>query len=478
MLKRFEASGLDWPLAPSMTDAELEVRLYGKAGTRQGQRRRSEPEWATIHRELKKKHVTLQIVWDEYIAADPDGYRYSRFCELYRGWESRLPITMRQTHLGGDKMFVDYAGDTVPVIIDRRTGKIQGAHLFVAVLGGSSLGFALATWTEQLPDRIEGHIQAMAYFGGAPALIVPDNPKVAVIRACFYDPQINKTYAELAAHYGTSILPARPRRPRDKAKVEALVRIVERWLLGKLRRQRFYSLAEVNAAIAGMLKALNDERVLRAYGKTRRQLFEEIDQPKLRSLPAEPFILAEWKRRKAGIDYHVEFDGHFYSIPYRHARTDVELRATRRTVEIFLHGDRIACHMRGSGDGKHTTLAEHMPSSHRRYAGMTPAALLKSADTIGPNTALFCQRVLERRPHPEQGFRTCLGVVRMAKVFGTARLEAACERALEIGALSYGSVKSILDSRLDGKPVVRRADDFDQTLDLFHANIRGSTYYH
>jgi len=478
MLKRFEASGLEWPLAPALTDGELEERLYGKAATRQGQRRRSEPDWAAISRELKKKHVTLQIVWDEYIAAEPDGYRYSRFCELYRGWESRLPVTMRQIHLGGDKMFVDYAGDTVPVIIDRRTGKTQGAHIFVAVLGGSSLSFALATWTEKLPDWIEGHVQALAYFGGVPALIVPDNPKVAVIRACFYDPQINKTYAELAAHYGTSLLPARPRRPRDKAKVEALVRIVERWLLGKLRRQRFYSLADVNAAIAGMLKALNNERVLRAYSKTRRQLFEEIDVPHLRPLPAEPFVLAEWKRRKAGIDYHVEFDGHFYSIPYRHARTDVELRATGRTVEIFLHGERIACHIRGSGDGKHTTLAEHMPSSHRRYAGMTPAALLKSADAIGPNTTLFCQRVLERRPHPEQGFRTCLGVVRMAKVFGAARLEAACERALEIGALSYGSVKSILDSRLDGRPVVRRGDDLDQTLDLFHTNIRGSTYYH
>jgi len=478
MFKRFSACGLGWPLPASTTDAELEERLYGKAGTRQGLRRRPEPDWAGIHSELKKKHVTLQIVWDEYIAANPDGYRYSRFCDLYRGWESRLPVTMRQTHLGGDKMFVDYAGDTVPVIVDRRTGKTQGAHIFVAVLGGSSLSFALATWAEKLPDWIEGHIQAFAYFGGVPALIVPDNPKVAVIRACFYDPQINKAYAELAAHYGTAVLPARPRRPRDKAKVEALVRIVERWLLRKLRRQRFYSLAEVNAAIAGMLVALNDERVLRAYRKTRRQLFEEIDLPKLRPLPAEPFVLAEWKRRKAGIDYHIEFDGHFYSIPYRHARADVELRATRRTVEIFLGSERIACHVRGSGDGKHTTLAEHMPSSHRRHACMTPQGLLKSAEAIGPNTALFCQRVLERRPHPEQGFRTCLGVVRMNKVVGAARLEAACERALEIGALSYGSVKSILDSRLDGRPVVKRADDADATLDLFHTNIRGSTYYH
>jgi transposase len=305
MGRRFERSGLTWPLPSDLTDADLEARLYGEAGTRQGQRRRAEPDWAVVNRELKRKHVTLQILWDEYIEANPDGYRYSRFCDLYRGWEARLPVTMRQTHLGGDKLFVDYAGDTVPVIVDRRTGETRAAHLFVAVMGGSSLTFAHASWTETLPDWIDAHVRAFAFFGGAARLLVPDNPKVAVIKASLYEPQVHRTYGEMAAHYDTAVLPARPRRPRDKAKVEAAVRIVERWLLGRLRNRRVHGLAEVNAAIADLLVWLNDQRVLRHVGRTRRQLFEEVDAPRLKPLPAEPYALAEWRLRKVGLDYHV-----------------------------------------------------------------------------------------------------------------------------------------------------------------------------
>jgi len=478
MVKRFERSGVGWPLPLDMTDGDLETRLYGEAGTRQGHRRRPEPDWAALQREMKRKHVTLQILWDEYIEANPAGYRYSRFCDLYRGWEARLPVTMRQTHLGGDKLFVDYAGDTVPVIIGRRSGETRRAHLFVAVMGGSSLSFAHASWTETLPDWIDAHVRAFAFFGGAPRLLVPDNPKVAVIKACFYDPQVNRTYGEMAAHYDTAILPARPRRPRDKPKVEAAVRIVERWLLGRLRNRRFYSLAEVNGAVAQMLTALNDRRAMRHVGRTRRQMFEEIDAPKLKALPAEPYALAEWRLRKVGLDYHVDFDGHFYSVPYRHARADVEIRATLRGIEVFLKGDRIAAHMRGSGGGKHTTLPEHMPSSHRRHADWTLERILREAEAVGPSTGLLCRMILEHRPHPEQGFRACLGIVRLAKPFGVARLEAACLRALEVGARTYGSVKSILDNRLDGQPVQRPHGPEDGVLTLTHPNIRGSRYYH
>jgi transposase len=478
MAKRFERSGLNWPVPLDMTDTELEMRLYGEAGTKRGHRRRPEPDWAALNRELKRKHVTLQILWDEYIEANPDGYRYSRFCDLYRGWEGRLPVTMRQTHLGGDKLFVDYAGDTVPVIIDLRTGETRAAHIFVAVMGGSSLSFAHASWTETLPDWIDAHVQAFAYFGGAARLLVPDNPKVAVIKASLYEPQVHRTYAEMAAHYDTAVLPARPRRPRDKAKVEAAVRIVERWLLGRLRNRRFHGLAEVNAAIGELLVALNEQRVLRHLGRTRRQLFEEIDAPKLKALPAEPYALAEWRVRKVGLDYHIDFDGHFYSVPYRHARAGVEVRATLRTVEVFLDGERIAAHVRGSGDGKHTTLAEHMPSSHRRYADWTLERILREADAVGPSTGLLCRMILEHRPHPEQGFRTCLGIVRLTKPFGVVRLEAACLRALEVGARTYGSVKSILDNRLDGQPVHRAHGAEDGALALTHPNIRGSRYYH
>jgi transposase len=423
MLGRFERSGLGWPLPLDLSDADLETRLYGRNGTKQGHRRRPEPDWSALNRELKRKHVTLQILWDEYIDANPEGYRYSRFCDLYRGWEARLPVTMRQTHLGGDKLFVDYAGDTVPVIVDRRSGETRAAHLFVAVMGGSSLSFAHASWTETLPDWIDAHVRAFAYFGGAPRLLVPDNPKVAVIKACFYDPQVNRTYGEMAAHYDTALLPARPRRPRDKAKVEAAVRIVERW---------------------------------------------------------RPYVLAEWRLRKVGLDYHVDLDGHFYSVPYRHARAGVEIRATLRTVEIFLQGQRIAAHLRGSGDGKHTTLSDHMPSSHRRYADWTIERILRDAAAVGPSTDMLCRMILEHRPHPEQGFRACLGIVRLVKAFGAARVEAACLRALEIGARTYGSVRSILDNKLDGRPVPRLAvaSGDEPPPASFHLNVRGSRYYH
>jgi transposase len=260
------------------------------ASGRLGHRRSIEPDWAHVHRELKRKHVTLQILWDEYIARHPDGYRYSRFCDLYRGWAVKLPVTMRQSHGAGEKLFVDYAGDTVTVVIDRLKGKTRRAHLFVAVLGASSLSYAEARWTETLPDWLGCHVNALEAFGGAPALLVPDNAKVAVIKACRYDPQVNRSYTGMATHYNSSVLPTRPRRPRDKAKVEAAVRIVERWLLGRLRHRVFYSLAEVNAAIGELLVDLNDRRVLRRVGRTRRQLFEEIDRPALRPLPATRYI--------------------------------------------------------------------------------------------------------------------------------------------------------------------------------------------
>jgi len=271
-IKRFQAAGLSWPLPAEMTDAALEARLFAAAGTKQGHRRGVEPDWTEIHRELKRKHVTLSILWDEYIERNPKGYRYSRFCELYRSWEGKLSVTMRQTHMGGDKLFVDYAGDTVPVIVDRQT---RQAQIFVAVLGASNFTYAEAIWTQGLSDWIGAHTRAFAAIGAVPRLLVPDNAKVAVIKACLYEPQVNRTYAEMAAHYGTAVLPTRPQRPRDKAKVEAAVLIVERWILARLRHRRFYSLAELNGAIAELLKRLNDEKPLRRLSRTRRQLLEE-----------------------------------------------------------------------------------------------------------------------------------------------------------------------------------------------------------
>ncbi|RZF63059.1 IS21 family transposase [Sphingomonas populi] len=438
-VRRFEASGMEWPLPTALNDTALESRLYGPAGS-QGHRRRAEPDWAAVNRELKRKHVTLQVLWDEYIELHPDGYRYSRFCELYRGWEARLPVTMRQNHVGGDRLFVDYAGDTVPVVVDRLTGEIRDAHIFVAVMAASSLSFAFATWSETLQDWSDAHVRAFAFFGGAARLLVPDNAKVAVIKACLYDPQVNRSYAELAAHYDTAVLPARPYRPRDKAKVEACVGIVERWLLGRLRNRVWYGLGELNAAIVDLLARLNDERVLRRFGRTRRQLFEEIDAPHLKPLPARAYVLAQWRRARVGLDYHVEVEKHFYSVPYRHARAAVEVRLTARTIEIFAAGERIAAHMRGSGNGRHTTINDHMPSSHRRYADWTIERIVAEAAGLGPSVKLLCEMILQDRPHPEQGYRSCLGILRLARAYGAARLDAA---ALRIARQSGSELASI-----------------------------------
>jgi transposase len=473
-LRRLESAGLGWPALDGMSDAALEEALYANRRSKRGYRHHAEPDWPTIHRELKRKHVTLLIVWDEYIAANPGGYSYSRFCELYRGFESKLSPTMRQTHAAGERLFVDYAGDGVPVVIDRLTGEIRKAQIFVAVLGASSFTFAHASWTQALPDWIEAHVRALEAIGGAPHLLVPDNTKTAVIKACLYDPQVNRTYAEMAAHYDTAILPARPRKPRDKAKVEQAVLIVERWLLGRLRHRTFYSLADVNAAIADLMRRLNEERPIRRLGVTRRQLLEQIDRPALKSLPSERYAFSEWRSCRVGIDYHVEVAAHYYSVPHRHARAHVDARLTARTVEIFLKGERIAAHMRTSGNHKHTTVPEHMPSSHRRYAGWTVDRIRADARLIGPATAALCELILEARPHPEQGFRACLGVVRLAGPFGAERLESAAERAIDIGARTYSSVKSILDNNLDRRPARKRATDGTPIL---HANIRGSRYY-
>src|SRR5271163_811726 len=441
-LKRFESSGLSWPLPADMTDGALEGALYANRRSKRGHRLHCEPDWPTIHRELKRKHVTLLIVWDEYVAENPCGYSYSRFCELYRAFESKLSPTMRQTHAAGERLFVDYAGDGVPVVIDRLTGEIRKAQIFVAVVGASSFTFAWAAWTQTLPDWIDAHVRAFAAIGGVPHLLVPDNTKTAVIKACLYDPLVNRTYAEMAAHYDAAILPARPRRPRDKAKVEQAVLIVERWLLGRLRHRTFYSLADVDAAIGELMAQLNDKQSLRRLGVTRRQLLEEVDRPALKALPGERYEYSEWRVRRVGIDYHVDIDAHYYSVPYRFARAEVEARLTARGVEIFHKGERIAVHLRASGNRKHTTVPEHMPSSHRRYAGWTIERIREDARKIGPATAALCEQILEGRPHPEQGYRACLGIVRLAGSFGAARVEAAAERAMEIGARTYGSVKS------------------------------------
>jgi transposase len=471
-LERVAAAKLHWPLPTTLTDRVLEAMLYASAGAPQGLRRRVEPDWTRVHRELRRPGVTLMLLWEEYRACEARGYSYSRWCELYRSWEGRLSPTMRQTHPAGERMFVDYAGQTVE-LVDGRTGEIRRAQVFVAVMGASSYLYAEASWTQTLPDWIGSHVRALAFIGGVPAQLVPDNPKVGVDRANWYEPGLNRTYLDLATHYGTAILPTRPRKPRDKAKVEVGVLVVERWILARLRNRRFFSLAELNQAIAELVIDLN-ARPMRRLGVSRRDLFLELDLPALKSLPAEPYEYAEWRVRRVGLDYHVDIDGHYYSVPHRLIREQLDARITAHTVELFRKGERVAVHLRGIGRGRHTTIPEHMPSSHRRYAEWTIERILREAAAIGPSTAKLAALILETRPHPEQGYRACLGILRLARQYGVDRLEAACDRGLDIGARSYGSIQSILKHGLDRRPQQPRQGE----LLPDHPNIRGSRYYH
>jgi transposase len=469
---RAEEAGLGWPLPPDLGDEALEALLFPPppaAGTA-----RPIPDWAEIQRELRRKGVTLQLLWLEYKSAHPDdGYQYTQFCEHYRRWRNRLDPVLRQEHRAGEKVFVDYAGQTVPVV-DRDTGEIREAQIFVGVLGASNFTFAEATWTQTLPDWIGSHVRMFGYMGGSADAVVPDNLRSGVSKPCFYDPDINPTYQDLAVHYGTSVLPARPRHPRDKAKVESGVLVAERWILAPLRNHTFFSLAELNREIRRLLDALNDRPFQKLEG-TRRSQFETMERGALRPLPSTPFEIVERRTARANIDYHVDVLGHFYSVPYQLVRRPVEVRITATGVEIFHDGRRVAVHMRSFRKGGFSTDPGHRPKAHAEHLEWTPSRIIRWAEKTGPKTAALVQHVMDDRPHPEHGFRACLGILRLGKRYGPERLEAACARALHIRGTTYRSVKSILEHGLDAEPL----DDPQTTLDLpkDHPHLRGPDYY-
>jgi transposase len=468
-LKRAAAAGLAWPLADDVTEEALEHRLFGRAGVAPGQRRRVEPDWAALARELKRPGVTMMILWEEYREVHPEGYGYSRFCDLLRGFERRLTPVMRQHHVAGEKAFVDYSGKRIG-IADPTTGEIREAEIFVAVLGASNLTYAEATWTQQLPDWTGAHVRMFRFLGGAPNLLVPDNLKSGVAKASFYDPEINRTYGAMAAHYSVGILPARPGRPRDKAKVEAGVRFAQTYILGRLRRLTFFSLAECNEAIALVMQRMND-RPMRNLGLSRRELFEKIERDALIALPADDWEFAEWRRARVNLDYHIEVHDFLYSVPHELIRAEVDVRITARTVEIFHRGQRVGVHQRRYMGRKHGTDPDHMPSSHRRYAEWTPDRFRRWAGKIGPNTEGLISAALASRPHPEQGFRTCLGILRSYRGLDPGHLEAVSARAVELGVLTSKGVASLLARKRDAV-TSRPATLFD------HANLRGPGYYH
>lgn len=473
---RFRASGLRWPLEPEMGDDELEARLYPSEGESRGVKK-AELDLARVHKELRRKGVTLYLLWQEYKQAHPDdGYQYSRFAQLYRKYRKKLDVTMRQKHKGGDKVFVDWSGDGIE-IVDRETGEVCEAPVFVGVLGASGLTFAKAASSRESRHWIQCHIEMYEYFDGVPAATVPDNEKTGVTRSCRYEPDLNPTYAEMAGHYGTAVIPARVLKPRDKAKVEGGVLLAQRWILAALRNHVFFSVRQANEAIAEKLEEL-DNRKYQRLDESRRELFEQLDRPALKPLPKRRYEYGEWSEPKVNIDYHVEVDKHLYSVPYQLVGERVEARRSATTVELFFKGKRVASHARSYRKGQATTKPEHMPPSHRKYLEWTPSRIVSWAGKTGPFTAKVAEDIMASRRHPEQGYRSCLGVMRLGKKYGEKRIEAACERALVIGSPSYKTIKSILDSGLDKKPLLPGIDDNQTTTMPAHDNIRGPEYYH
>jgi transposase len=470
-LGRARAAGLSWPLPAAMDDAALEARLF--VTTPRAIVSRPLPDFAEVHTELRRKGVTLQLLWLEYRERHPAGCQYSQFCNLYRRWRRRVDVVMRQEHRAGEKLFVDFPGQTVPVV-DPRTGEIAQAEIFVAVLGASNYTYAEAVPSQALPHWIAAHVHAFAYFRGCPQVLVPDNLRAGVTRAHRYEPDLNRTYAEMAAHYGAAVIPARPNKPRDKAKAEAGVLVVERWILARLRKRTFFALAELNAAIRELLEGLN-RRPFKKLAGSRRTLFEELDRPALKPLPARAYELATWRLATVNIDYHVEAERHWYSVPHQLAGQRVDVRLSATTVEAFHRGRRVASHVRDDRPYRHTTDPAHMPASHRAHLEWTPGRIVRWARASGPQTAALVEGVLTSRPHPEQGYRACLGILRLGKTYGDARLEAACGRALALRAFSYRSVESILKTGLDRQPLLALAPP---PVPLRrHENLRGPAYY-
>lgn len=473
-LERFQTAGLSWPLPAGMSEAKLVRALFPTdCGPSKPADQKALPDFAHIHEELQQhKHTTRQLLWEEYRTAHPDGYGYSRFCHHYQRWKGERDLVLRQEHRPGEKLFVDWAGETIS-FYDPETGEIHPASLFVAVLGASNYTYAEANENQQMASWIGAHVRTFEFLGGCPSLVVPDNTRTAVVKACRYEPDLNPTYQEMALHYGVGVVPARPRKPRDKAKIEVGVQIAERWIVAALRHRKFFSLSELNRAIRELLEKLNQRPFQKREG-SRLSLFRELDQPALRPLPTERFDLSEWSQATVNIDYHIQFDDSFYSVPYQLARQIVDVRATPTTVEIFHQHERVASHVRAHKPYTAVTKHEHRPASHRAHLDWPPSRMIQWASAVGPHTAELVEKILAAYPHPEMGYRSCLGIIRLGQRYPVTRVEAAAERALVTGAVSYKSLDSILRRRLDQQPLNPPA--VAPSLST-HDNIRGAAYF-
>jgi len=471
-LKRFKESGLDWPLPEGMSDEELEFKLYPPKPESVDEK--YVPDWALLHNERKKsKNVTLQLLWEEYIADHPHGYQYSWFCKHYKNWRKTVEPVMRQTYHFGEKCFVDYAGETMAVV-DPRTGEVTDVQIFVGTLGASNYTYAEAQPSQKLEHWIGGQVRMFEYFGGVPEVLIPDNLKSGVKRPDFYDPDLNPTYQLMAEHYSVAVIPARVRKPRDKAKGENAVLQVERWVIAPLRNRTFYSLKELNEAISEKLDDLN-ERPFQKLPGCRRESFEKDELSVLRPLPSQRFSFVHRKDAKVGIDYHVQYDDHYYSVPYGLVGARVEVFARTAVIELVHGGRRVASHRRSYAKGGFTTDPAHRPPNHR-HAEWNPERLKSWARKLGPNVELMIIGILAGYQYPAQGYRRCLGVLSMAKKYGSERLDRACRRGVELGAFSYRSVKSTLEKNLDQEPLTV-TETVTTEVRRLHDNVRGATYY-
>ena len=472
LLARANELELTWPLPDELNDTELAKLFYPKADSRTSTRFQ-QPDWSVVHQELKRKGMTKQLLWEEYCERYPNRcYSYSQFCDRYRHWRGQQKRSMRQTHKAGEKCFVDYCGPTLP-IIDATTGEVRDAQVFVAVLGASNYTYAEATYTQSLPDWIGSHTRMFEYFGGCSEIVVPDNLRSGVSQACRYDPDINPTYQQWAAHYGVAVIPARPYKPKDKSKAEVGVQIVERWILARLRHHSFFSLAELNQTIRTLLETLNQKPFKQLPG-CRQQAFEQIDRPALRPLPKHPYSYVEVKMVKVNIDYHIQYQHHFYSVPHHYVGEHLELHASDTLITLYFRNNRIASHPRKHHPGI-TTDPAHMPERHSRQQQWAPGRLKQWARDVGPQTLQWVTRELASREHPEQAYRPILGLLNLSRAYTPQRLESACRIANEEGLHRLKQIQSILKSNRDQLP-----QQLDLTVELpqHHDNIRGSHHFH
>jgi transposase len=466
-LDQFARSGKSWPL-PEGEEFFVEEKPGAVIAVK-----RPLPDWKETHAELKQKGVTLQLLWREYRQEHADGYGYSQFCELYRGWKKKLFPSMRQTHKAGEKMFVDYAGQKA-AYYEAAKGEMHEAPIFVAVLGASSYTYAEAQDSEGKQNWLMGHVRALEYFGGVPEQIIPDNAKVGVKSPCYYEPELNPDYLELARHYQTAVLPTRVRRPKDKAKVEVGVQVVERWILAVLRKQNFLSLGELNRAIKELLEVLND-KVMKHVGKSRHEIWDSLEKGCLKPLPEKRFEYGEWRKATVGIDYHLQYEKNSYSVPWTLIHQVVDMRVGEKVIEVFQRGKLVTEHLRSFGKNEALTKKEHMPEQHQAILEWTPERFLRWADKIGPQTRAMISQILSFREYPEQSYRKCLGILKLAERFGTDRLENACIRALRYRIYRYRSLKEILENGYDRLEPEKVKEE--EAPAIAHDNIRGNVYF-